>query len=120
VIETKMTQEFLDTNLSSINLTGDEEFTVFISMDDSLFNAIFDKYFRDILEENEKILLQNELSDEVINTVVGLSIDCFPKIYDDLVISIPLKVTKKDILKYKDYATTVIKTDKGSFICRVA
>ena len=100
--------KFVSNNyLSSIDLSNNaESISLILSMDQPLFKIIFDKLFTMQLALEEKIELENELTKEISNTIVGLAIQYFPKEYADLVLQPPINieddiVTKLNLQKNK-------------------
>ena len=124
----------LDTNImnkhntsiysSTINLTKDNDinFLIVISIQQKLFDTIFNKYFKneDITNEEKEELIK-ALPDEIINTVVGLSIKRLPKEDQDFTLSLPEKIDENisSILSKHKNITIKITTDMGSLGCTV-
>lgn len=123
VLEIKSIKNILlDNHIGLIELTGSEKYVVIISIENGLFDVIFNKFFKDGVEENEKIELVDALPDEIINTVTGLAIRNFSLNYNEIELGIPLKMDKDSILKMLSkniYQNLKIVTNKGSLICTV-
>lgn len=115
-------ENLLKDNTSSIELKSDMKFTVIISIDNQLFNFLFNKFFTQKLEELEKKELEDVFSDEIINIVVGLAIRYFPKELNDFDLSVPYKLNEDNIEKLlnKNISQSLnLKTNNGSFIYTV-
>ena len=123
LVEIKSIQNtILDNHIGLIEFVGSKKFTVIISIEENLFEVLFNKFFKDGVEDDEKVELVDALPDEIINTVTGLAIRNFPLNCDDLVLGTPLKVKKENILKIIDKNVSQyleIITKEGSFICIV-
>ncbi|MCK5110955.1 MAG: hypothetical protein KAQ94_05490 [Arcobacteraceae bacterium] len=123
LIEIKSIQNsILDNHIGLIEFVGSERFIVIISIEDNLFEVLFNEFFKDGVEDDEKLELVNALPDEIINTVTGLAIRNFPLNCDDLVLGTPLKVEKESIFKLLSEnisQSLKIVTGAGSLICTV-
>jgi hypothetical protein len=112
----------LDDHFGVIKFEGSKEYIVIISMDNKIFEVLFNKFFQDGVTDDEKEELIDALPDEIINTVAGLAIRNFPLNCDDLELSVPIKMEKEQILelsnknKFQNYK---IITSDGDFICTV-
>ena len=93
-------QIFLDNHISTIKLIGKYNITIIISIDDNLFSSLFDKFFQTMLSCEEQQELKSELPNEIINTIVGLSIQYFPKKYDDMILQPPIQIEKERLDKF--------------------
>ncbi len=123
LVETKqISDNGLDTHLSLIDLMGDEKYTVLISMDDKLFEVLFNNFFEDDVEDDERDELVDALPLEIANTVTGLAIRNFPLNVDALELGVPFNLEKESIFKVlneKISKSLKIVTSEGSFICTV-
>ena len=121
---TKEIDEIILTNhFSLVDLTCDEKYTVVVSMEDNLFEALFNKFFEDGVSEDEKDELIEALPAEIANTVTGLAIKHFPLKIDKLELSVPFSLEKDEIVKMtnqKISKSMKINTKDGSFICIVS
>lgn len=85
---------------SSIKLSNaNHNFIIIINIDDNLFNYLFNQFFYDGVDEDEKEELVNALPDEIINNIVGLAIRNFSTKYKNLVLGLPLELNQKQILE---------------------
>ncbi|MCK5294665.1 MAG: chemotaxis protein CheX [Arcobacteraceae bacterium] len=112
----------LDDYIGVIKFIGSEEYIVIISMDDKIFEILFNKFFQDGVASDEKEELVNALPDEIINNVAGLAIRNFPLNCDDLELSLPVKIEKEKILELLDknnFQHYKIITSDGDFDCSV-
>jgi|GEM_PF-4349809 len=115
-------ENLLKNNTSSIELKSDMKFTVIISIDNQLFDFMFNKFFIESLDKIEKQELEDVFSDEIINIVVGLAIRYFPKELNDFELSVPYKLNEDNIeeLLNKNISQSLnLKTNKGNFIYTV-
>ncbi|MEA1919088.1 MAG: hypothetical protein U9N52_04560 [Campylobacterota bacterium] len=110
----------LTPHIALIDLANSKKFTILIAIKESLFKALFDCFFPDGVPRDEQAELDDALPDEIINTIVGLSIQCFPSEYADLELSIPYKLREDVIsrmLQQSIFKSLEIVTCKGSFYC---
>ncbi len=123
IINTKAINNKLYNNISLINLLGsDTKFTVILSMQSNLMEALLNKFFEDGVEADEKDELLSDLIDETTNTIVGLAIKDFPLKYENLELGFPLKISKEDALKLlneNNSQSLEITTTDGSFTSSV-
>jgi len=91
---------------------------VIISIEKELFEAIFSEFIAGEIEESQRDELAIDLSNEIINIIVGLSTRNFPKKFSHLILSTPLYLTKKEVRKIiekKQFQSFEIITSLGSF-----
>ena len=111
-----------DNHFTSIMLSKNSDIFISFSIDNKLFDKLFNKFFTQEVSKDEKSELIDALPDEIINTIVGLSIRNFPKEYNELELGIPLNLNKEQILKTLNQTTYYgyeIITNYGSLICVV-
>ena len=99
-----------------IKLSSDLSFVVCFDIDEKLFNVLFDKFFVDGVEDDEKDELVDALPDEIINIVVGLAIRAFPVDYNESELGLPMKLDKNQITELYKSGTPYshqITTNKG-------
>jgi hypothetical protein len=123
IVEIKPIQDYLSLgHFSSIELNSNINLIISLDIEDKLFDILFDKFFKDGVEESEKDELVNALPDEIINIIVGLSINSFPQKYREMVLGLPLELKKEeiqDILDINISQSCKITTLDGSLICTV-
>ena len=116
----KIPEHILENHISSINLTSSRKFKAIISSQDKLLDAIFDGFFPYGVDESEKKEIMDDLINELINTIVGLSIRNFPSEYKDLQLGLPVKLSKKEtltLLKNSNIQNVQIITAYGNLSC---
>jgi CheY-specific phosphatase CheX len=103
-----------------INLRGDFEGQVAFSFDDTIIDTIAHVLFEGF-EGEEFVTLKDELINEIVNTVVGLSIQSFPESRINTAISIPYRFDKesieKDILESSSCIIKNMITSVGKISC---
>jgi len=108
--------------IGAIELIGQDKVVVVSSIDKELFEVIFNKMFQIELDEDERKELENDMSNEILNTIVGLSIKYFPLNCDTLELQPPLEVTKtqlKDLIGSNKLKRFKITTQYGSLYLAV-
>jgi len=113
----------LTSHLALVDLINIKKFTIVISIEDTLLRALFNIFFSDGVNTDEKTELIDVLPDEIINTIVGLAIKDFPPEYKNLKLSIPYHLNNKMILNMLQQSVSKslqILTCKGSFYCSVS
>lgn len=109
-------------HVALIDLASIKKFTVLIAIEDTLFNVLFDLYFPDGVPADEKEELDDALPNEIINTIVGLSIKDFPSECVNVELSVPYKLSKEVIstlLRKSIFKSLEIVTSQGSFYCTI-
>lgn len=91
--KTKTSQEY---KISLIDFNGDVTIKILLCIEEELFYFLFNQYF-EVINEDEREELENALPDEIINIIVGLAIKSFPKELEDLILSVPYKLSLKEI-----------------------
>ena len=123
IVDVKPIQDYLSLgHFSSIELSSNINLIISLDIEDKLFDILFDKFFKDGVEDSEKDELVNALPDEIINIIVGLSINSFPQKYREMVLGLPLELKKEeiqDILDINISQSCKITTPDGSLICTV-
>lgn len=104
---------------SLITLKGSIDITVLISIDEKLFNILFNKFFKNGVIDDDKDELVDALSDEILNTIVGLSIKNFPSKFKELNLGIPFKLEKENMSNYNLLKSFTINTLSGSLSCSI-
>ena len=123
IVEVKPIQDYLSIgHFSSIELSSNINLIISLDIEDKLFYILFDKFFKDGVEDSEKDELVNALPDEIINIIVGLSISSFPKEYREMTLGLPLELKKEEIQNILDTNVSQsckLTTPDGSLICTV-
>ncbi len=105
-----------------VSFDGDMNIFCIVSIDEELLNHILKAFLPHQMSDEEKDEMICKLPDEIVNPVAGLSIARFPKKYENLVMSVPLALDKKEIetleINYAS-ASKKIKTMYGYFVCSV-
>ncbi|MEA1913958.1 MAG: hypothetical protein U9N30_01445 [Campylobacterota bacterium] len=114
------TNSALRSHCSFIELEGVGKVIVAIAIQDSLFDILFNTFFKDGVSVDEKDELIEALPHEIINTVVGLAIRRFPKEYAGLELGIPVGVDENIDFENIHSAEATIKTSVGDFVCKVS
>jgi two-component system chemotaxis sensor kinase CheA len=106
-----------DTFSSMINLTGTNNIFCAISLDEKVLDKIYD-VFTDGDNSDEAIELKKNLPDEIINIILGLSIQHFPTKYKQLTLSTPFVLESNIVetfIKNNQSSSIQIQTDYGNF-----
>jgi len=109
-------------HFSSIELIDNIKLIINLNIEDQLFDKLFNEFFKDTISDADRKELVDALPDEIINIIVGLSINSFPKQYRELVLGLPMKLNKNQIKKMfhiDNYKSCKITTEDGSLFCTV-
>jgi len=112
----------LDSYYSTIKLSGHKEIFCILCVDEPLIDKIFGVFIPYEITDEEKNDIIKTLPDEIINTVVGLSISRFPKEYKELDMSIPILLDQAviELLNNDNLSITKkINTSYGSLKCTI-
>jgi len=117
-IQSIPTIDFNSSNyISMINLTGTSNLFFMISLEESVLNKIYDVFTGGDMSDNE-LEMKKTLIDEIINIVIGLSIQHFPSKYNELTLSTPF-ILEADIIetfiKNNQSSSFQIQTNYGDF-----
>ncbi|MEA3554224.1 MAG: response regulator [Campylobacterota bacterium] len=107
---------------ATVSFNGGINLFCTVSLSDELVNEIYNIFVPEPMSEEDKKEMIASLPNEIVNTVAGLAITKFPKIYDDLVMSEPVALDKsilESLINENDYISKEIQTVLGSFICTV-
>ena len=113
----------LSMHTSLVEFTGNNCFKIIISVEEHLFNLLFDKIVTLEIEESQKEEFIDDLSNEITNTIVGLAIRHFPLEYQSLVLGVPYKIDGDSLSKGNGFdikKSFEIRTSVGYFTCSVA
>jgi len=123
IIQTTTTTTDIYKNSSLINLTYiDMNFKILLSIDDNLLQIILRQLLKDDIEHYDNSDILKDLIDEVINIIVGLSIQNFSLKYKDFTLGVPYKISQTELMnkikniKYKSFK---IATLDGILICYI-
>jgi len=119
VIECNIDERYLGTVMFTKN---DINILCIVSMDKPLFERIFKIFFPEELDSDEYEELKNDLPNEIVNTIAGLSISKFDDKHKDFEMSVPISFKNSAISKLKekkDFKSLEIITSEGSLICAV-
>ncbi len=107
-------------HFSTVNFSGEIDLTALCLIDDELLKAIYKIFIPYNLNTSEKREMLEEMPSEVINIIAGLAISKFPKPHNNIIMSPPSTLQKKDILNLLSNSSHIgkeIRTDKGSLRC---
>ncbi len=106
-LEDDMSVEIIDKNYEkdvyaqnfygAVKLSSDLNLICIIVIEKNLLNHILKIFLPDIKDEEETYELRDEMSKEIANTIVGLSISKFPVPYNEMSMSPPLEINEKEI-----------------------
>ena len=106
-LEDDMSVEIIDKNYEkdvyaqnfygAVKLSSDLNLICIIVIEKKLLNHILKIFLPDIKDEEETYELRDEMSKEIANTIVGLSISKFPIPYNEMSMSPPLEINEKEI-----------------------
>lgn len=106
-LEDDMSVEIIDKNYEkdvyaqnfygAVKLSSDLNLICIIVIEKNLLNHILKIFLPDIKDEEETYELRDEMSKEIANTIVGLSISKFPAPYNEMSMSPPLEINEKEI-----------------------
>ncbi len=103
---------------SRVDYKGILNIKVICIIDDNLLKKIFKVFIPEELDSSEEEDMLKEMPDEIANTITGLSISNFPKPYNELTLSPPIKITHQYIKKLSKlfiFVGKLIKTESGNF-----
>ncbi len=107
-------------HFSAVNFSGKIDLTTLCLIDEELLKTIYKVFIPHSLSASETKEMLEEMPNEVINIIAGLSISKFPKPYDNLTMSPPSTISKEDMEKLLSgtaYISKEIQTEKGSLHC---
>ncbi len=107
----------LEQRIALIDFDGMIKITILLCIEERLFHVLFNHYFDETIPDDELEELQEALPDEIINTIVGLSIRNFPRELDDLKLGVPYKLSLdqlKPIFLSNKHLTKTITTEYGN------
>jgi CheY-specific phosphatase CheX len=105
-------------NIASIHLSGDINSNIIFCFSDNLINEIAKKFIPKGFSKDETTQMLKELPSEIVNTIIGLSIQDFTQ--KNIAMSIPFiydKTQIKNILEKFNHQFVSIKTQFGNLTC---
>jgi two-component system chemotaxis sensor kinase CheA len=112
----------INKNYSVLSFSGDIDIFCIVSIDDELLKNIFKLFVRDEISTEEREELLISFPDTVANTLVGRSIEKFPKKYSGLTMSAPLIIDRNILVSFEENnmsASKKIETSHGEFMCTI-